>query len=112
VELGSFWVCHYINLFSPHLSLFFFEACRSVEKGEDAAKEIKLANGGGNVEVRKIDLASFESIKAFSEDFEDEPIHYLFNNAGLGGCAKSHTKEGFDLTMGVNWSFLFFILLS
>lgn len=44
-------------------------ACRDVEKGEEAAAEIRRRVGGAQVEVRELDLADTYSIRAFAQRF-------------------------------------------
>jgi len=44
-------------------------ACRDVEKGEEAATEIRTRVGGAKVEVRELDLADTCSIRAFAQRF-------------------------------------------
>lgn len=44
-------------------------ACRDVEKGEEAAAEIRARVGGAQVEVRELDLADTYSIRAFAQRF-------------------------------------------
>ena len=42
-------------------------ACRSMERGEKACREIIHKSGNSNVFVRILDLASFASIRKFAE---------------------------------------------
>jgi len=42
-------------------------ACRSAEKGETAAGEIRAAARGSKPEVRQLDLGSLESVRRFAE---------------------------------------------
>lgn len=44
-------------------------ACRDVQKGEEAAIEIRTRVGGAQVEVRELDLADTCSIRAFAQRF-------------------------------------------
>lgn len=44
-------------------------ACRDVQKGEEAAAEIRSRVGGAQVEVRELDLADTYSIRAFAQRF-------------------------------------------
>jgi NAD(P)-dependent dehydrogenase (short-subunit alcohol dehydrogenase family) len=52
----------------------------------------------------QLDLASLESIREFSEKFHqlEDKLHVLINNAGLLKSPSSHTKEGFEIQIGVN----------
>jgi NAD(P)-dependent dehydrogenase (short-subunit alcohol dehydrogenase family) len=71
-------------------------AVRNAEKGQAAA-----ASMPGNVEVRSLDLASLDSVRAFAEGWEGE-IDLLINNAGVMIPPLSRTAEGFELQFGTN----------
>ncbi|GFW11933.1 hypothetical protein TNCV_4529991 [Trichonephila clavipes] len=59
-------------------------ACRNIEKGNAAVKDICKSVDKPNLVVKQLDLASFASIKKFSEDIleNERYIHILINNAG------------------------------
>ena len=78
-------------------------ACRSIDKGQIAADEIRKTTGSDKVELLALDLGDFASIRACAETFlaRDLPLHVLINNAGLAG-AKGITKSGFELAFGTN----------
>lgn len=71
-------------------------ACRSVERGMKAAKEIE-PDSTGELVVRQLDLTSFKSIRKFAEEINstEERVDILINNAGLM-CDKSTTEDGID----------------
>ncbi|KAG7334504.1 hypothetical protein KOW79_002911 [Hemibagrus wyckioides] len=79
-------------------------ACRDVEKGEEAAAEIRARVGGAQVEVRELDLADTYSIRAFAQRFlrEVSHLHILINNAGVMMCPYMKTADGFEMHLGVN----------
>ncbi|KAI5611728.1 retinol dehydrogenase 11 [Silurus asotus] len=79
-------------------------ACRDVEKGEEAAAEIRTRVGGAQVEVRELDLADTYSIRAFAQKFlrEVSHLHILINNAGVMMCPYMKTADGFEMHLGVN----------
>ncbi|XP_053476230.1 retinol dehydrogenase 12 [Ictalurus furcatus] len=79
-------------------------ACRDVEKGEEAAAEIRRRVGGAQVEVRELDLADTYSIRAFAQRFLQEVshLHILINNAGVMMCPYMKTADGFEMHLGVN----------
>jgi len=81
-----------------------FLASRSAAKTTPVADEIKQSCGHDKVEVITLDLADFQSIKNCAEGFKKRglPLHYLINNAGLGGAPTPFTTEGFETTVGVN----------
>ncbi len=78
-------------------------ACRSAAKGEAAAASIRASTGNDSVWVLGLDLADLESVRSCAADFlaRGEPLHVLVNNAGLGG-ARGVTRQGFEVTFGVN----------
>ncbi len=80
-----------------------FIACRSVEKGQTAADDIRKTTGNAHVEVLALDLGDFDSVRQCAKAFlaRDLPLHLLINNAGLAG-AKGKTKSGFELAFGTN----------
>ena len=52
-------------------------------------------------EVRELDLASLESVRAFADGW-DGPIDLLINNAGISARALARTADGFESDFGVN----------
>ncbi len=78
-------------------------AARSRAKGEAAVAEIKASTGNGSVFFLPLDLADLDSVRACSAAFLalGEPLHVLVNNAGVAG-RRGLTKQGFELTFGVN----------
>jgi retinol dehydrogenase 12 len=80
-----------------------YVASRSVEKGSAAVAAIKAGTGSEAVFFLPLDLADLESVRACASEFLalGEPLHVLINNAGVGG-ARGVTKQGFELTFGIN----------
>ena len=79
-------------------------ACRSAEKGEKAAVEVREKSGNDDVVFRQLDLASLTSVRQFAAKvLEEEPrIDILINNAGVMACPHSKTEDGFEMQFGVN----------
>jgi NAD(P)-dependent dehydrogenase (short-subunit alcohol dehydrogenase family) len=71
-------------------------AVRDTAKGEAAAAAMP-----GNTEVRRLDLASLESIRAFAADWQGE-LSLLINNAGVMAPPLSRTADGSELQFGTN----------
>jgi len=71
-------------------------AVRDVDKGNAAA-----ASMPGETEVRRLDLASLESVHEFAEAWQGD-IDLLINNAGVMVPPLSRTAEGFELQFGTN----------
>jgi NAD(P)-dependent dehydrogenase (short-subunit alcohol dehydrogenase family) len=71
-------------------------AVRNIEKGQAAAAAMP-----GNTDVRRLDLASLESVREFAGSWTGE-IDILINNAGVMVPPLSRTVEGFELQFGTN----------
>ncbi|EDO46815.1 predicted protein, partial [Nematostella vectensis] len=79
-------------------------ACRDVHKGMKAAAEIVQSAGNMDVEVKKLDLASFASIREFAKEVNEEEsrVDVLINNAGYLGSQKK-TVDKLEYTLQVNY---------
>src|SRR6516165_9967417 len=80
-----------------------YAASRSAAKGEAAVAAIKAASGSDAVFLLPLDLADLESVRSCAAAFlaRGEPLHVLVNNAGVAG-RRGLTRQGFELTFGVN----------
>lgn len=78
-------------------------ACRSPQKGRQAAADIASATGNHGVTFLHLDLADLASVRQCAEEFlaTGEPLHVLINNAGVGGM-RGLTRDGFELAFGIN----------
>jgi len=74
-------------------------AVRDAAKGDKAAATLP---GPGAHEVRLLDLASLDSVRAFAADWPDQPIDLLINNAGVMIPPLTRTKDDFELQFGTN----------
>ena len=77
--------------------------CRSLEKAEDAAKDIE-AKTGNKVEIEKLDLASLKSVRECANQLISklDQVDILINNAGVMTCPEWKTEDGFDMQLGTN----------
>ena len=71
-------------------------AVRNPAKGTAAAAAL-----GARAEVRRLDLASLDSVRAFAADWHG-PIDLLINNAGVSTPELEHTADGFELQFATN----------
>ncbi len=89
-------------------------ACRSKERGETALDELMCVDGRCFTLMR-LDLADLESVRAFAAAFAEKfnRLDVLINNAGILGRRRAETKQGYELTFGVNYlgAFLLTMLL-
>ncbi|XP_076615215.1 retinol dehydrogenase 13-like [Chaetodon auriga] len=79
-------------------------ACRDMTRAQIAADDIRQRSGNGNVVVKKLDLASLQSVRDLAKDvLENEArLDILINNAGVALCPKWTTEDGFEMQFGVN----------
>ncbi|XP_059191968.1 retinol dehydrogenase 11-like isoform X1 [Centropristis striata] len=79
-------------------------ACRDMDRANKAAEEVKKRSGNDNVVVKKLDLASLESVRQLAKDVlaSEKRLDILINNAGIMSCPKWQTAEGFEMQFGVN----------
>ena len=71
-------------------------AVRNVDKGQAAAAGLP-----GLTEVRALDLARLDSVRAFAAGW-DGPVDLLINNAGVSGPSLDRTADGFEMKFGTN----------
>ncbi|KAL6752312.1 hypothetical protein V8C86DRAFT_2758173 [Haematococcus lacustris] len=96
-------------------------ACRNEAKGAELKADIeasseRLGCPRPQLEVRRLDLASLESVTEFSQRWEAEqlPLHILINNAGVYrmGAPRDVTIDGFEAHMGSNYLGHFLLTMS
>ena len=80
-------------------------ACRSISKAAAARESLLKDYPGAYIEIRLLDIASRESIKAFAEGIirDKADIHAFVNNAGIFRI-KGRTADGEDIVMGTNFA--------
>jgi NAD(P)-dependent dehydrogenase (short-subunit alcohol dehydrogenase family) len=80
-------------------------ACRSVDKGKQAARDIEKAVPKAQVSVEPLDLASQGSIHSLAAQWlgDARPLDLLINNAGVMALPKrTETQDGFEMQFGTN----------
>jgi len=79
-------------------------AVRDEAKGRQAAERIRSQVRGARLDVRRLDLADLDQVKAFARGLlaERMPVDVLVNNAGIMMPPRSLTRQGFELQFGVN----------
>ncbi|KAA1429392.1 oxidoreductase [Nocardioides antri] len=78
-------------------------ACRNLEKGEEAARQVP-GHDAGRVVVRRLDVSDLSSVRAFAESLLDEVdgIDVLVNNAGVLGAPFGLTVDGVETHFATN----------
>jgi len=79
-------------------------ACRSVERGERAAEQVRTAVPDADLRVGRCDLADLDSVRKFADRVcaVDDDLHVLCNDAGVMAVPRSETADGFETQLGVN----------
>ena len=78
--------------------------CRSPERASGALARIRAEHPEARIEAMQLDLASFKSIRSFSEAFHEkyDRLDGLLNNAGIMFTAYGLTEDGLEQQTGVN----------
>ena len=78
-------------------------ACRSLDRAQAAAADVRRSLPGADVEVRELDLADLASVHAFVDGLGDRPVDVLVNNAGVMALPqRRETADGFEMQLGTN----------
>jgi NAD(P)-dependent dehydrogenase (short-subunit alcohol dehydrogenase family) len=79
-------------------------ACRSLDKGYAAAKQIVASCPDAKVEVMELDLSSLASVRRFADAFHQSQrsLRALVNNAGVMALPYRKTEDGFEMQFGTN----------
>ena len=79
-------------------------ACRSLERGQTAAMEIRSEVQDGEIIVKQVELASLPSVRTLANEIlqEESRLDVLINNAGVFGDPVKKTLDGFESQFGVN----------
>ena len=79
-------------------------ACRSIQRGEQAAAAIRQELPQADVTVVELDLADLGSVQACAETLHRgwERLDLLINNAGVMAIPRQETAQGFEMQFGVN----------
>jgi NAD(P)-dependent dehydrogenase (short-subunit alcohol dehydrogenase family) len=79
---------------------------RDVDKGNRAAEPVRAAAAaaGASVELREVDLASFDSVRAFTDAVraDHDRLDVIVANAGVMATPEGRTADGFETQFGTN----------
>lgn len=79
-------------------------ACRNPAKAADAHDRIADAVPSASLDVRALDLASLDSVRAFADSVRTDHrvLAALVNNAGVMALPRCETADGFEMQIGTN----------
>lgn len=75
-------------------------ACRNLDKANEARSTVP--GGDDHSEVRHLDLADLDSVRAFADGVSGWRIDVLINNAGVMAIPEQRTAQGHEMQFGVN----------
>jgi NAD(P)-dependent dehydrogenase (short-subunit alcohol dehydrogenase family) len=76
--------------------------CRSAERGEKAAKQIRQQTGSKRVSVETCDVSSRRSVRTAATRLGSEPVDVLIHNAGVLPSQRIETDDGLELTLATH----------
>jgi dehydrogenase/reductase SDR family member 12 len=79
-------------------------ACRSRQRGEEAADRIRREAGNNAVVVAECDVSDLDSVKALGQQFEaeDQKVHFLVLNAGVMVLERKAAPSGHESSFATN----------
>jgi NAD(P)-dependent dehydrogenase (short-subunit alcohol dehydrogenase family) len=80
-------------------------ACRSTDKAEDAARQIRAEYPAADLTIMQLDLANLDSVRQFAQEFTQryKTLNLLINNAGVMALPQRRaTADGFEMQFGTN----------
>ncbi|OUS23662.1 short-chain dehydrogenase [Gammaproteobacteria bacterium 45_16_T64] len=79
-------------------------ACRNPTKGKAALETVQALSSSDSASLMELDLASLESIRAFTAKFSKKysKLDILINNAGIMAPPFATTNDGFESQFGTN----------
>ena len=80
-------------------------ACYDPQKAEEKRQKLIKETGNTDIEVRRIDLASLDTVAAFADYLlgRGERVSLLMNNAGTMETERRITVDGLERTVSVNY---------
>ncbi|XP_044268105.1 retinol dehydrogenase 11-like [Tribolium madens] len=79
-------------------------ACRNKSKAEEARLKIISETGNENIVVKIVDMASFDSVRAFAKEINETEnrLDILVNNAGILNYGDRTSQDGLPLLIQTN----------
>jgi NAD(P)-dependent dehydrogenase (short-subunit alcohol dehydrogenase family) len=76
--------------------------CRSLERGEAAAAEIREQTGNPRVSVDELDVSRLASVRSATDRLRKRPVDVLIHNAGVLPDERVETEDGLELSFATH----------
>lgn len=77
-------------------------AVRNRDQGLAAAALLRTDTGNANIHVAQLDLADLATVQRFADDWSDQPLHILINNAAIMASPLARTAQGWESQFATN----------
>src|SRR5699024_8407173 len=77
-------------------------ACRNLERGREAARQLRERTRSAQVHVVELDVSSLADVRRFAERFAPARLDALVHNAGLIPAERQLTSEGLELSLATH----------
>lgn len=90
--------------FARHGAAEVWLAARSLEKAQNAVRDIQKTAPNASIKCLELDLSSFDSVKQAAKTFRAQScrLDILMLNAGIMAVPEGLTKEGYEIQFGTN----------
>lgn len=80
-------------------------ACRDIQKGQQAERDILTRNPNAALQVMQLDLSSLKSVNQFANEVckRHPRVDILINNAGVMMCPKMKSQDDYELQFATNY---------
>lgn len=94
-------ICRILSGRGAHIIM----ACKDIEKANAVKNQIIKSNKEAKIEVRPLDLNSFDCVRRFVKQFSNDfnKLDILINNAGIIFNRYEKTVDGFETHLQVNY---------
>lgn len=93
-----------MKAFAAHNPSCIYLCARTPSSAEPVVKAARAEHPDTRIEILRLDLSSFDSIKKCAAEVNQKSsrVDFLLLNAGIAGVAAGLTKEGYEVQFGVN----------
>ncbi|KXN68853.1 NAD(P)-binding protein [Conidiobolus coronatus NRRL 28638] len=102
---GNSGIGFYTALLMAKMNAKVIIASSNLEKSELACEQLKLMSGNNEIEAKHLNLASFNSVDTFIQEFKSQydKLDILINNAGMAPSSFELTEDEYEKCLQVNY---------